>query len=271
MFMTRARHGSELPPDHPPTLPSDRDYQAGLKWSVLAHAAALAAIIIKSVVFPGTATPYVPTLRVDVVGLPDILKKDLNNTPATKEVSEILKKAAEEAEKIKPKKMPPLPIKKEIAEPDEMALKPKQSAAEKEKARDKKLRAAMDRMKALAKISRETSAPVVKGNKISKGSSLSGDAKESEQTNYYDSILERLRGNWALPIYLSRQNLSAQVQIYIDARGRLHGFRFVRLSGNPQFDDAVKRALQESAPFAPPPDDLSSNVLVNGIIFGFPL
>lgn len=270
MLFSSARRNPELPPDRPPSLPSDRDYQAGLRWSLGLHVAALLAIAVKSLVFPGTVTPYVPTLRVDIVGLPDVLKKDLSNVPATKEVSEILKKAAQDAEKIKPKKLPPIVVKKEIAEPDEMALKPR-NAANAEKSREKKLKAALDRMKALAKISRETSAPPIKGNKISKGSSLSGDAKESDQTNYYDSILGRLRDNWSLPVYLSRQNLSAQVQIYIDARGRLHSFRFVRLSGNSQFDDAVKRALQESAPFPVPPQELTSNVLVNGIIFGFPL
>ena len=271
MPIFRARRSPDLPPDHPPTLPSDRDYDTGLKWSLGLHVAAILAIVVKSLVFPSTTTPYVPTLRVDIVGLPDILKKDLNTVPATKEVSEILKKAEQDAEKIKPKKLPPIAIKKEIAEPDEMALKPKQSAAEIEKAREKKLKAALDRMKALAKISRDTSAPPIKGNKISKGTSLSADARESEQNNYYDSVVGQLRGNWSLPVYLSRQNLSAKVQVYIDARGRLHSFRFVQLSGNPQFDDAVKRALQESAPFPAPPQELSSNMLVNGIIFGFPL
>src|SRR6185312_11718076 len=108
------------------------------------------------------------------------------------------------------------------------------------------------------------------GNKISKGTSVSGEAKESDQANYYDSVLQRLRDNWALPIWLTRQNFSAQVQIFIDARGRLHGYRFVRVSGNAKFDDAVKRSLEESDPFPAPPRELSGNVLVNGITFGFP-
>jgi colicin import membrane protein len=272
MSFSRAKRSPELPPERPPTLPSDRDFDASLKWSAILHVLALLAIVIKSTVFPGTPTPYVPTLRVDIVGLPDILKKDLKDVSSTKEVSDILKKAEQDAAKIKPKKLPPI-AKTEPVEPDDMALKPK-PADSKEKAREKRLHdamAAMDRIKALAKLARETSAPQIKGNKISKGTSLSGDAKESDQQNYYDSVLSRLRENWALPMYLSRQNLSAQVQICIDARGRLHSFRFVKGSGNTQFDDAVKRALEESAPFPVPPGEVAFNVLVNGIIFGFPL
>ena len=140
--------------------------------------------------------------------------------------------------------------KKEIAEPDEMALKPKPAAAERGKStREETQSGAGSHESARQDFTRRRSAPPIKGNKISKGTSLSGDAKESDQANYYDQFLGRLRDNWALPVWLSRQNLSAQVQIYIDARGRLHGFRFVKLSGNAQFDDAVKQALEESAPF----------------------
>jgi TolA protein len=261
------------PPRRPPELQSDRDYSTGLKWSLGLHLGFAVFLIIKSLVFPSAATPYVPTLRVDIVGLPDILKKDLNNIPSTKEITDIVKKAEDEAKNIKPQKLPPMP-KKEVAEPDEMVMKPKLQSPEKtEKDRDKRLRAAMDRMKALAKLGGDErkSAPLIKGNKISKGESLSGEARESDQSNYYDSVLTQVRGNWALPVWLSRQSLSAQVQIYIDAKGRLHGIRFVKLSGNPQFDDAVKHALEESQPFPAPPRELAANMLVNGITFGFPL
>jgi TolA protein len=270
--MDASGSAASMPPRLPPKLQGDYDYDRGLKWSLALHVAAIAGILIKSLVFPSNPTPYIPTLRVDIVGLPDILKKDLKNTPSGKDVSEILKKAEEDAKKIKPAKLPKI---KAVTEPDEIALKPlKQDDKKIEKKRERDMKAALDRMKALAKLvpdSERHSTPLIKGNKISKGSSLSGDARESDQSNYYDSVLQRLQNNWALPIWLSRQNLSAQVQIFIDARGRLHGFRFVKTSGNPQFDDAVKRALAESEPFPLPPEELSSNVLVNGIIFGFPL
>lgn len=266
------------PPRNPPLFQSDRDYHQGLKWSLGLHGGVLALILLKSFVFPGSPVRYLPTLRVDIVGMPDVLKKDLTSAKAAKELRDLIKNAEKKDQARKPKPLP----KVELAKPDEMVLHPKKQTPEaskdvskkNEKRREKALEAKLNRMKALARISAdldEKPAPVIKGNQISKGSSVSGEARESAQASYYDGVLDRLRDNWALPVWLSRQDLSAQVQIFIDAQGRLHDFRFVKFSGNSQFDDAVKRALKESDPFPAPPRELSENVLVNGILFGFPL
>jgi len=254
----------------------------GLKWSLIGHAGIAVVILIKSLVFPGKPIAYIPALRVDIVGLPDILKKDLSKVPNTpqannaKEISEILKKAEQDAKKIKPAPLPPKP--KEIARPDEMVLKPKQAKETKEKEskkRQEKLLSSLQRMKSLAKISEESEAPkapsVIKGNAISHGTSLSGDARESAEASYYDLIRDRLQENWELPPWLARQSLSAQIQLYIDKKGRLANFKFMRTSGNKQFDDAVKRTLQESQPYPPPPRELAAATESNGILIGFPL
>jgi TonB family protein len=269
-------------PDRP-IYPADLDYQRGLRWSILVHVFVVAVILIKSLVFPNTPKPYIASLRVDIVGLPDLLKNEKKMTPhgqSLEEIQKMLEKAENDANKIK--KVPPPPKVKEPpvekAEPDEMVLKPKKieepKSAESEKSREKKLRAAMDRMKALSKLNVDNKsddtpqdAPPIKGNKLSKGNSLDGDAKESDTANYYDTVREKLQENWALPVWLSRQSLSAQIQITIDEHGRVRDFRFVKQSGNAQFDDAVKRTLAQSQPFPTPPDDL----LMNGILIGFPL
>ena len=251
---------------------ADRDFSFGLKASIVAHAALVIAIIVKSTIFPGTPTLYVPTLRVDVVGLPDLLKTEehLAKFPS-KDISEALKKAALEAKRIEHTTHK---IEQKVdVDKDEMVLRPKHAAEQSERTREKKLKNAMDRIKALEKISEEsaTAPQVIKGNKISHGNSLSSDAKESAETTYYDLVRDRLQDNWALPVWLSRQNLSAQVQIYIDPYGRLRNFSFVKSSGNAQFDEEVKRTLAESQPFPAPPQDLASSLLVNGILIGFPL
>jgi TonB family protein len=282
LSLFQAKRGSELPPDRP-TLPIDRDYELGLRWSLLVHVGIIAVVLIKSLVFPNEPKLYIPSLRVDIVGLPDLLKNEKKMIPQGKsldDIQKILEKAQRDADRLK-KIPPPKPVKVkeppvEKAAPDEMVLKPKQVPPKNEKAEERRLKAAMDRIKALSKIDAERdnsdddtpkSAPLIKGNKISKGSSQDGDAKESNDTNYYDSVRSKLQENWALPIWLSRQNLSAQIQITIDGRGRVRDFRFVKPSGNPQFDDAVKRTLAESQPFPTPPSDL----LMNGILIGFPL
>jgi TolA protein len=188
-------------------------------------------------------------------------------------VKEMLAKAEHDASRVK--KLPPPPKlsqNKAKADPDEMVLHPKSARKTKDPNREKRLKAALDRIKALSRIDRELHAdnaasPPIKGNKISKGSSTAEDAKESDDANYYDSVRSRLQENWALPVWLSRQNLSAQIEIVIDSHGRVREFRFKKSSGNTQFDDAVKKTLAESQPFPTPPSEL----LMNGILVGFPL
>src|SRR4051794_31182171 len=109
------------PPKAPKHL-AEEGFRQALKWSLIAHVVFLVIVILKSLIFPSTAKPYVPTLRVDMVALPDALKKDLQNHPATqssKEIAEALKRAEVEAKKIKAIKVP------EQAAPDEMVLHPK--------------------------------------------------------------------------------------------------------------------------------------------------
>ena len=140
----------------------------------------------------------------------------------------------------------------------------------------------MNRIKALAKIQDTSSAEsqlskkelkllVSKGNRLSPGTSLSADAKEAAEANYLDSLRDRLRQNWFLPAWISKQDLSAQVLIRIGSTGILREFRMVKSSKNPQFDDAVKQALQQSQPFPPPPSELKTGILSDGILVGFPL
>ena len=262
------------------------DYSAGLRWSVFLHFALIALVLLKSIVFPGRAVPFIPTLRVDIVGLPDVLKKDLAGLPKTSgsldQIQKALDKADQELKQAKEQaKKQEVALKKadknvEKARSDEMVLKPK--PVSETKAREKKLRGALDRIKALEKIASEVSAKpqaqrgvLIKGNAISHGTSLSGDAKESASASYYDALRSRLQENWALPVWLARQNLSAQVQIFVDARGRLRSFKFLKFSGNAQFDNFVKQSLNESQPYPSPPEELTSSVLVDGILVGFPL
>ena len=50
---------------------------------------------------------------------------------------------------------------------------------------------------------------VIKGNQVSKGTSLSGDAKEQAQAGYYDLLRDSLAEYWSLPVWLQRQSSSA--------------------------------------------------------------
>jgi len=264
---------SELAVPPKARLQVDEDLLKGIKWSSIVHLSCLVLFLIQSLVFPSKVKPYVPTLKVDLVGLPDVLKKDLTR-PSQKqinqEISRVIKQAEETAKQVKATKKV-----KEIAQKDEMVVHPQPSA---HKTVEKKNKRALERLKALAKIQDDGVAAnptkkttLIKGNKISPGASLSGDAKEAAEANYLEVLRDRLQENWTLPPWVARQRLAAQVQIYIDAKGNLKGMKVLKQSGNTQFDEAVKRAVQESQPFPLPPKDLVSNLLADGILVGFPL
>jgi len=223
----------------------------GITWSVTAHVLLGIFLVFKNYILPATAPAYIPTLKVDLVGLPDTLKKDLKKV-ITKPVKQK-----------KPEKKEP-PVKKAIKKKALTYKPPKHQ-----------LKNAIDRIKALDKITtldqqEKTISDPIKGNKISKGSTLTGKVKESDKASYYDHVLEKLRSNWILPVWLSRQNLSAQVVIYINRRGLIDKMTLKKSSGNRHFDDAVKKTIIESQPFHYPNLTVLRQ-MTNGILLGFPL
>ncbi len=260
MLAAHARRSSGMPPIRP-QQDADRDFKVGVKFSIAAHVAVLVFALVKSLIFPGNPLPFIPALRVDIVGLPDVLKKDVQALAPSKEVADALKNADQAIKK---------EIEKSEKSKDEMILKPRHMTNKKE--REKKLRSSLDRIKSLAKLTDvEKKTGLVKGNKVSPGTSLSPDAREAAEASYFDLIRDRLQGNWALPVWLSRQNLSAQVVVFIDPRGNLKNFQLVKSSGNAQFDEAVKKTLSESQPFPAPPEGIAGAVASVGIMVGFPL
>lgn len=268
-----------------------QDQRRALLWSTGLHFLVLSLSILAVWVFPSKPRMFLPTLRVDLVGLPDVLKKDLKQiqpppaSPAEierarqRQLESRLKKVKEDAQSIQPDQLPASPSKSvEPAQPDEMTLKPKrQGEAPSKKERAEKLKGALARIRALERMRDATAEKphatgnVVKGNIVSPGKSLSSDAKESLQSTYYDEIRDRLQSNWSLPVWLARQNLSAQISLQLDLRGRLSSLRFLKSSGNPSFDEAVTQAVRASQPFPLPPEEIRSQILVNGIMIGFPL
>ncbi len=142
--------------------------------------------------------------------------------------------------------------------------------------RQKKLDAALARIRSLDRLKDQSeekeAAVVIKGNQISKGSSLSGDAREQAQAGYYDLVREALIQFWALPPYLARQEeLGAQILIRIDQAGTVIDSNFIKRSGNDQFDDAISNTIRDAQPLPRPPKEVVDAVSSRGVVVGFPL
>ncbi len=229
------------------------------------HGAAFLFLWAKSILIPEKTLVIPPSLRVDLVGLPD--QKPAEEAPPSE---------PEEAAKSEPTVEPavePAPdemagIKKPAKEPTK---KKKKEASKKEKSAQKKLKKALARIRALERIKALAGNSKAKGNRISKGSSLTGEAKRSLEATYFEVVLERVRTYWELPKWLLEQNRSARVMIRLDAQGRIRNFEFVQPSGSEPFDAEVRRALQSAAPFPVPPEGISSDLFREGIVLGFPL
>jgi len=279
---------STRPPQTPTPIERENELPRGLVYSLIAHAGLVILVMTKTLIFPGDPKPLIPTLRVDLVGLPDQLKGEKGSTPLpiSPEMTEALKQAENAAREIKPK-LPPAPPEQsaltEVPKKDEMLVKPTLAAPPttplNAKQRQKKMSSAVQRLKALEGIRSELSdssqtaqsKTLLKGNQISKGNSASGEFTENPESGYLESLRDRLADHWELPVWLSRQKLSAQTRVWIDRRGKLIRFEFQKTSGNTQFDEAVKRTIVASQPLPAPPRELSSQLENAGVLVGFPL
>ena len=232
-----------------------------LRLSVALHAAFFLFLIAKEALLPSTPKEYLPSLRVDLVALPDQKRNELPAplpTPATVTPPEVLA----------PRNAVEIPI---VSEKGDLSIGKKKSKSKKEKEAQKRLKQALDRIRAIERIKMLAGGDEVKGNAISKGSALTGEARQALETTYFDVVLERVRTYWELPKWLQGQNRSAKVMIYLDGQGQLKTFQFVQTSGSESFDSEIKRTLQSAAPFPVPPAALASDISKQGILLGFPL
>ncbi len=222
-------------------------------------------LFMKSVLLPSLTTPYVPSLRVDLVALPDQKKTEVLQPPAPP--------APEPVKEANPVKAEPKLAVKPADEPGDFSVmkKKKKTQSKKEKDAQKKLKEAIARIKAIERIKAMTAGEPIKGNQVSKGSALTGEAKTALETTYFDVVLERVRSYWELPKWLQDQNLQAKVMVFIDSKGNLSSYQFIKTSGSDAFDSEVKKTLQSSAPFPAPPSDIASDVSSNGVVMGFPI
>lgn len=247
------------------------EFHWALRWSIIVHAVAMILIIVQGLIFPKKQVKLFPALRVDLVGLPDYVKKEMENVPAPTETvvdnaapAKAVEAAAEKSEKSI----------NSNAMVDSRRLEKKNLEKIEDLKREQKMQSALNRIKALNKISdSEVKAKnvVIKGNQTSPGASLSDDAREAQENTYYDLVRNKLQENWALPAWLSRQELSAQVLLYIDRKGMVRGIQFQKSSGNGQFDDWVRRTILASQPLPIPAVAILQQVMVDGILVGFPL
>jgi len=75
---------------------------------------------------------------------------------------------------------------------------------------------------------------------------------------YARALDEKVRANWTVPELAQKDvgSLIVQVRITIEKDGRVGNVRMEKVSGNPYFDDSVRRAIQKASPLPVPPAQL---------------
>jgi TonB family protein len=244
-------------------------------FSIALHACLFFFLVSKNSFFPETKPLVIqPTLRVDLVGLPDQLKNELPTALPNRP-----EQVEPEATKRDVPAPPPVAEKNDLVIPTKEKVKP---LLQKEIDRKTQISQALKRIKSIERLkdleekserekSDAASATLIKGNKVSPGNSLSGEAKEALEVSYYEKVKDALTENWSLPPWLAKQDLAAQVMIQIDESGQLKNLRFLKSSGNSQFDGIVKETIQSSLPLPKPPKNLINQISEKGIVLGFPL
>ena len=104
--------------------------------------------------------------------------------------------------------------------------------------------------------------PAPKGAAPSPSAGLAGAAGNArvppEHLAYFRELDERIRSNWTVPALAvgEKETLMVQLRIVIEKDGRVSQVRMEKTSGNPYFDDSVRRAINKASPLPVPPEQL---------------
>ena len=239
------------------SMASETDVKPFLIKSLVLHGLVVLLVSGKYFMFPSEPITYIPSIKVDVVALPEKTKPEPAPEPAPPAPKP--KPVVKKPEVTKPK---PKPVAKK---------EPKKVNLDKNKKSEEIRRNAIERMKALEKIKSQVQAEqqtetLVKGNRISPGTAMTGLTK-LDYNQYIGRLQQHAKANWAIPRWLAGSDLSADIRVYIDERGYVVRKELIRSSGDQSFDDSVVAAITNASPFPAPEDKFIDVVRVSGIVF----
>lgn len=256
----------------------------GFRRSVFSHGALLVLVLVSGFVGSFIETDSEKqarlqailtksAIRVDMVDLPSLKPQDMMNIDATQKVGKIEapSKKEKEIEKELPKVKPSDTAMLDRTRDAKDSLK-KEKKVDRLKALRDSLRADNRRRELSQKLKGETSPggrPVLAGNILSEGDSVSGDMATLIDA-YNGKVKAHLRQNWNVPGWMTTGKLKARVLVKVAPDGRILSQQFLQKSGNAEFDGYVSKALEMANPFPPPPEHLKRIYMEDGLEWGFP-
>ena len=226
-----------------------------ITWSLLAHVGLVLLFSIKHFYFPSDIKSYAPSIKVDLVALPDKKIKEIKKITA--------KKIKEPVQKVKPRPKP-----KAKSKAPKVNLNKKRNLQKKAL---EKLRAqrAIEALRKETKPTQSVAKQEFKGNVLSAGIQLSG-LNKLEHGDYQGDIDTHVKQYWELPEWLAQANLTAVILIKINSQGYVIEKKILKSSGNPEYDEIVLNTVQKASPFPKPSKKFINIVKIDGITLGFP-
>jgi len=231
-----------------------------LFYSLVLHLSILLVLVVKPY-FSSGVKPFERSIRVDIIAMPEKGQKII---PVVPKIEKKPEKKIEKKTKSKPKKKTKKEIKKKTVTSNKVSDKASESDAFKKLEVLKQKKKEQDALIAL-----EQKKQTIKGNRASLGTGLVG-VEKLEYTNYKEVLHAAISADWELPKWLLESDLQAVVEIKIDHDGNLVYKNLVQSSGNKIYDEKVIEAINNAAPFDPPPEKFKGIVMYEGVVLTFP-
>lgn len=240
---------------------------SSFKKSILLHGLLIALLTINVVFFTDQQVTYIPTIKVDIVDLPDKRPSNTKVAPAP----------VPQKKSVAQKKPPPPPPPQKKARP---ALKKIRTQKSQKKSETQQLKAqkpiepieqedigqqAIKRLESIERIKEMVAVQeAIKGNRIMPGTALKG-LNKIDYDNYTDRLHRHVQSHWQLPKWLAISGeLNTVVKIYLSPEGYIISKQLIQSSGDPRFDEIVLSAIEKASPF-PQPEDRFVNIIQEGI------
>jgi TonB family protein len=233
-------------------------YKGCIYISTIIHVVIVSFIILTSQNFwtkPIVINDSVPSgsINVDVVGLPNILKKDIHLLQ-----SELNK----ENEKAKDKMN--LPDTKKIKKARLSAIEKLKKSVAYEKRYLEKIKIIKGLRKSLD-IGQITDV----SDKANNGTGVSTDSSDIKSNPYFNTLKDLIRTYWQVPHWMDTEGLNTLVATKIKVDGEISSIDIIKSSGSSDFDNLALNAIRNASPFPAPPI-VVREALENGIVFSFP-
>ena len=198
-------------------------------------------------------------VRIDVVGLPKMTLQELNQLDLIKGADPVEKT---DVGKVNETSKVEFKTRKKVNLSHLLKKISNKNIAKKKRVKEKKIDQTL-----LKKL-------ILEGNKVSSGSSATGQEVEKAQADfiqYIQSLPDKIKQFWKLPSYLLGKNLRCRLRIFIASDGRLLKIEIFESSGDKEFDERAVTSVKSASPFSKPSSNIIARLTAGEVILGFPL